>query len=121
MVLFLVQKNFVMFGITKNQTNFQFGRMSIIFLLFILNAASSFTYLLTEPNNFKEYIESIYMTSVATMSGVCCATMVFKRKKLFALIQRVEEMLIESESKWDWFHVVFIIALKRKKLTHDLS
>ena len=99
MVFELIQENFTRLGINKTPSWHLRFKLFIIFSSSILNIISVSIYLITVPNNFKEYIESIYMTAIAIMSMLCYLSIILKQNELFAFFDRAEELLIETESE----------------------
>lgn len=59
-----------------------------------------FKFLFDEASNFREYTESIFISSNTLITAWCYASMVYKREELFELVDVSEELLVlfrESE------------------------
>lgn len=66
-------------------------------LLYGLTITSSILFLVLEANTFEQYTNNIYITSADCMLCIDFAIMVFKREKLFQLINAFKMFVDKSE------------------------
>lgn len=101
MVFEVVQKNFDMLGINSKQSekpNPINKRIFVGFVLLFCNALFQYLYVFHEAHEFQEYIESIYMASIGTVSFVVLSNTVIKMKTFFSLISSVDATMNELEN-----------------------
>lgn len=97
----VVQKNFNMLSINSKQAKKSNPINKRIFaglILLFFNALFQYLYLFCDAHGFQEYIESIYMASIGTVSFVILTNTVLKMDMLFSLIDWVDEITTELEN-----------------------
>lgn len=106
------QKCLAMMGIRSNQHRFNvkilasfvlFFTLSILYLMFILR----------EANEFKEYIDPIYLGSSTTVIGLCFTNFVWKMVDVFQLVYKIET-IVESRE-----YFIKQICFKKTKLKEN--
>lgn len=102
MIFQLVQKYLSVLGISKAQSKRSVHvKVLIGCLLLGTNIILHLKFLFDEANSFKEYTESIFMSTVTVMSFWCYISMFYKREELFKFIDEGEKLLILfRESKY---------------------
>lgn len=91
-----VRISLALLGFRPNQSPFNKTQLWIFFKI-STNLFSLCVYLAREPNTTKEYMDSIFMTTVIFLINVVRASTLFKNDIIFRYIDSVEETLNESE------------------------
>lgn len=89
-----MQKNFVTVGIARKQSTLIRAKIVIIFIAFgmaIVLQTINLSQARANHFTFQQYMESIYMASIAVISFLAYANIVFKRETVFELIDRTED------------------------------
>lgn len=93
----LVQKHMAFLGISLIQQPFN-KRILTTFSLCTLNCVFTCIFLIFEPNNFREYIEAVYLTSSAIATNIQFITFVYGMEQIFTLIETMADIVKKSES-----------------------
>lgn len=103
MIFQYVQNNFAIMGISKAElleTGHRFNTRVLIGLHITgLNMILHGIFIYRDAHEFHEYTESIYMTSIATFSFLCCVTLVYKIDEMLELIDMAEKLLADTVGK----------------------
>lgn len=106
MVFLLIQKNLAKMGITKPQSQ-RARPFSVKILMEILmlgiNAILQFIFLVHDASGFRECTESIYMTSIAIVTFVCFASLIFKTNEIYEFIAVADRTVEETKSKFTFY------------------
>lgn len=101
MLFKVVQKNFDMLGINAKQSEKSNPINKRIFVGFVglfFNALFQLLHIVNEAQGFQDYIQSIYMASIGTLSFFLLATIVFKMDDFFGFIEWAEDIMIKVEN-----------------------
>lgn len=101
MVFEVVKKNFNKLGINAKQSkksNPINKRIFVGFVVLFFNALFQYLYVIKEATVFQEYIEAIYMSSIATVSFLVLTNIVLQMETFFSLIAWAENILNKVEN-----------------------
>lgn len=73
-------------------------RIFVGFVVLFFNALFQWLYVINEAQNFREYIESIYMSSIGTVSFLVLTSTVVKMDLMFRFMEWVNGVLSEIEN-----------------------
>lgn len=93
----LIQKNLSTLGIDSHQSKCSWRKLMMTWLIFGLTITSSVLFLIFKAKTFEEFTNNIYITSGDSMLCIDFAIVVFKREKLFKLINDFEKFVNISE------------------------
>lgn len=103
MVFQRIHEHFAVMGISRVYLTGNKHRLNVKILcgLFMLGfyVISSIAYLYLYAHGFQGYTESIYMTSIAISSILCLVALILKSSQLFEMIDSIEKMMAETDSK----------------------
>lgn len=92
----VVQKNFDLVGINSERK--PFNRItSNTLVIVLLGVSSQWIFLFCEANSSQELMESIYVVTATTGILVSLTSAILNTKKMFSLINSVDELFIESK------------------------
>lgn len=95
-----VRKSLAILGInlghssTINQLN---GKTLISFFILGSDIFSHFVYLFNEAGSFRDYTDSIYLTTANLAIAICFTILVFQMKNIIELIDGVQKVVDNSE------------------------
>lgn len=92
----IVQKNFLVLGISSNQSRFN-GKLAKTCLIYSLGSISSVAFLFFEAETFIEYTSNIYVTTALTGISTYFIFWILKLQNFFKLIDNIERFYEESE------------------------
>lgn len=101
MLFDVVVKIFNKLGINAehaNKSNPINGRIFAGFVVLFFNAFFQYLYIIKEAQGFREYIESIYMASIGTVSFLVLTTVIVKMDLIFQFMEWVSGVLIEIKN-----------------------
>lgn len=112
MIFRLIQTNFDILGISRNQSVhalyvkvflglLQLGSDTVFHLKFVFRGNLAFA----------EYTESLYMTTIAVMSLLCYAVMVLTKTNFFDYIDNLESLIQQFSESESEFYFVFKLKL----------
>lgn len=106
--------NFNRIGISANEPII--NRKSVLsYLFFGLNSIFYFAFLFHEAKSFREYTDSIYMTTATLLFAISFTIVSLIGHKIFSLIEFAEKFFGESELQYHriqlWFGIVKVIFL----------
>lgn len=97
----LIQKKLRILGITKPKSIHSLhGNKLIGWFLLGTAVIMHLTFFFGEANNFREYAESIYWSSLTAVCFSCYTSMILKHEKFFKLIDGCDNLIVvanESE------------------------
>lgn len=85
-----------MMGIISDQHRFNFKVLMTLLLYWSLSILY-FLYLLREANEFREYMDTTYLTSATTLIAICYMNLVWKMENLFQHVDEMEKIFENSE------------------------
>lgn len=85
-----------MMGISSDQHRLNFNMLMTLVLYWSLSI-SYFIYLLREANEFREYMDTTYLTSATTLIAICYMNLVWKMEKIFQHVRQMESIFEDSE------------------------
>lgn len=97
------QKSFEMMGLSSNLHRFNFKALMTFLLYWTLSILYG-TFTLLEANEFREYMDSVYLTSATTVMAISFMIFVWKTEDIFHLIHEIEEIVEMSE----FFSSIFV-------------
>lgn len=101
MLFEVIEKNFDSLGINSTQaekSNPINKRIFVGFIVLFFNALLQLLFVINEAHGFQEYIESIYMTSIAIISFLILVTIILKIECFFGYMEMVNDVLIEIKN-----------------------
>lgn len=73
-------------------------RIFLGFVVLFFNALFQYMYVINEAHVFREYIESIYMSSIATVSFLVLTTIVLRMDLIFRFMEWVSDAVTQIEN-----------------------
>lgn len=104
-----IQRILKTFGLTPNQSKTN-EKLVMMWLILSLGTIAGVAFLAFEAKTFQEYTDGIYTTSAGIVITALFTTLIFKKEKLFKLIDSFEKIITESE---------LVLELARKVLHPD--
>lgn len=101
MLFGIILKNFDMLGISAKQSKKSNPINARIFaglVALFCNVLFQLLFIANEAQEFQEYIQSIYMSSIGTLSFFSLAMMVVQMDSFFEFIENIHKLLIKIEN-----------------------
>lgn len=102
MVFLLIQRNLAKIGIKKQQSQQAHpfnGKVLIGTVVLFMNAILQFIYLVHDAHGFREFTESIYMTSIGISTFICYVSLALKADEIYGFIDVADNTVEETKSK----------------------
>lgn len=93
-----VQKSFNSLGFSRDQGPLNYRNLSILVSTF-LGIVLLWMFIIYEADSAQKYMKSIYVATAATGTFLSFASTIFVTKKLFSLINSIDEFSTEGKSK----------------------
>lgn len=90
------KENWAMLGISPSQSLISLKFLMALFII-VANAGLNWAFLIYEADSFREYTNSIFITSTTTMVAVCFGILAFQRPRIYKLFYFTEEQIEKSE------------------------
>lgn len=109
MLFKVVQEHFDRLGINAKQAKKSNPINKRIFMGFVglfFNALFQILHIINEAQGFQDYIQSIYMASIGTLSFGLLTMIVLKMDDFFGFIEWAEDILIQAENDQSMFYLI---------------